>query len=239
MTSAHDLHPSTTYTVRYFDLLGHHHEMTATYLGDHKFGGTSWSFRPLPGVKNLAPGGILSVVAQAPGTSPLQPRSPPPGKPVAPGQYRPAPAPGEQAGTYGIGYSWGGRRSMPSSGNGPWTQVRAPDTRSSRTCLQKGVSMTMVSVEPRFDPSPTPVAVGEPPRRLALQRLITTILVLTPVLALGAGLPVLWGHAIYWSDVILAVALYAISGYGMTVGFHRLFAHRSFKATRTLKLFWR
>ena len=29
--------------------------MTATYLGDHKFGGTSWSFRPLPGVKNLAP----------------------------------------------------------------------------------------------------------------------------------------------------------------------------------------
>lgn len=68
-----DLRPSAIYTVRYCDLLRCHHEMTATYLGDHKFGGTSWSFRPLPGVKNLAPGGILSADAQAPGTTPTEP----------------------------------------------------------------------------------------------------------------------------------------------------------------------
>ncbi len=75
MTSSRcDLRPRTTYTVRYVDLGGHHHEMTATYLGDHKFGGTSWSFRPLPGVKNLAPDGILSAEAQVPGTLPRQPR---------------------------------------------------------------------------------------------------------------------------------------------------------------------
>jgi stearoyl-CoA desaturase (delta-9 desaturase) len=96
--------------------------------------------------------------------------------------------------------------------------------------------MTMVSAEPRLDLSPTPVAVRPPAQRLALQRVITGILVATPVLALGAGLPLLWGHAVHWSDVILAVTLYAISGHGMTVGFHRLFAHRSFKATRALKV---
>ncbi len=94
----------------------------------------------------------------------------------------------------------------------------------------------MVSAEPRLDLSPMPVIVRPPSQRLALQRLITTILVLAPVLALGAALPSLWGHAIHWRDVILAVALYTITGLGMTVGFHRLFAHRSFKATRVLKV---
>ena len=68
------LRPSTIYTIRYFDRLGDHHEMTATYLGNHKFGGTSWSFRPLPGVKNLVPGGILAAAAQAAGTDPVQSR---------------------------------------------------------------------------------------------------------------------------------------------------------------------
>jgi hypothetical protein len=75
MTSARfDLHAGTIYTVRYRDLLAHHHEMTATYLGDHKFGGSSWSFRPLPGVKNLPPGTLISAEVQPAGTSPSEPR---------------------------------------------------------------------------------------------------------------------------------------------------------------------
>jgi hypothetical protein len=75
MTSARfDLRPGTMYTVRFRDLFGHHHEMTATYLGDHKFGGTSWSFRPLPGVKNLAPRAILAVDAHEDAMRPAQPR---------------------------------------------------------------------------------------------------------------------------------------------------------------------
>ncbi len=75
MTSARfGLRPGTIYSVRYRDLFGHHHEMTATYLGDHKFGGTSWSFRPLPGVKNLAPLAILSADPQSPDVTPIPPR---------------------------------------------------------------------------------------------------------------------------------------------------------------------
>jgi stearoyl-CoA desaturase (delta-9 desaturase) len=39
------------------------------------------------------------------------------------------------------------------------------------------------------------------------------------------------------SDVILAAAFYLVTGFGISVGFHRLFAHHSFKANRALKLF--
>jgi hypothetical protein len=74
MTAARfNLRQGSIYTVRYRDLLGHHHEMTATYLGDHKFGGTSWSFRPMSGVKNLAPMTIVSADLREPDTTPEQP----------------------------------------------------------------------------------------------------------------------------------------------------------------------
>ena len=36
--------------------------------------------------------------------------------------------------------------------------------------------------------------------------------------------------------MILFVAFYAIAGHGLTAGFHRLLTHRSFKATRALKI---
>jgi stearoyl-CoA desaturase (delta-9 desaturase) len=38
-----------------------------------------------------------------------------------------------------------------------------------------------------------------------------------------------------WLDIGLAVGFYAISGHGITVGFHRLFTHGSFKANRGLR----
>ncbi len=72
--SRFNLQSGTIYTVRYRDVLGHHHEMTATYLGEHKFGGTSWSFRPRPGVKNLAPMTIVSADPREADTSPEEPR---------------------------------------------------------------------------------------------------------------------------------------------------------------------
>ncbi len=41
---------------------------------------------------------------------------------------------------------------------------------------------------------------------------------------------VLWGHGLSSRDVVLSFVLYAISGHGITVGFHRYFTHGSFKA---------
>lgn len=77
-----------------------------------------------------------------------------------------------------------------------------------------------------------------PPRPAALlgQRCFTGVLVVGPVVALALCLPLLWGHFLTLRDVVLAVALYAITGHGITVGYHRLFTHRSFTANRPLKI---
>ena len=63
----------TMYWVSYRDRAGDKYQMTATYLGDHKFGGPSWSLRPLAGVKNLAEGSIMSASAVPAGTDPVSP----------------------------------------------------------------------------------------------------------------------------------------------------------------------
>jgi stearoyl-CoA desaturase (delta-9 desaturase) len=56
-----------------------------------------------------------------------------------------------------------------------------------------------------------------------------------PFLALLVAIPIAWGGWLGWLDIALAVVMYAISGHGVTVGFHRYFTHRSFKANRALK----
>jgi stearoyl-CoA desaturase (Delta-9 desaturase) len=38
-----------------------------------------------------------------------------------------------------------------------------------------------------------------------------------------------WGGALRWSDLLVLAILYSLTGLGVTVGFHRLFTHRSFK----------
>ena len=60
--------------------------------------------------------------------------------------------------------------------------------------------------------------------------------VLIPTLALIAAVPLAWGWGLTWLDVGLAVAFYLLSGFGVTVGFHRYFTHRAFKAQRALRI---
>jgi stearoyl-CoA desaturase (delta-9 desaturase) len=69
-----------------------------------------------------------------------------------------------------------------------------------------------------------------------LQLFLTAVLVFGPMLVLGFALVRFWGHGVGLQDVILAVALYVVVGHGVTIGFHRLLAHRSFEATRPLKI---
>jgi stearoyl-CoA desaturase (delta-9 desaturase) len=62
------------------------------------------------------------------------------------------------------------------------------------------------------------------------------LFVALPTLALLAAVPLAWGWALGWLDVALAVAFYAVSCLGVTVGFHRYFTHGSFKAKRPLRI---
>ena len=69
-----------------------------------------------------------------------------------------------------------------------------------------------------------------------LQRLVAMLLIAGPIIAISGGMALLWGHAMHLRDLVVAVVLYAITGHGITVGFHRMFTHRSFKPNRALKI---
>jgi stearoyl-CoA desaturase (delta-9 desaturase) len=62
------------------------------------------------------------------------------------------------------------------------------------------------------------------------------IFIVVPLLAVAAAVPVAWGWGLGWHDLVIALVMYAISGHGITVGFHRYFTHGSFKATRPLRI---
>jgi stearoyl-CoA desaturase (delta-9 desaturase) len=97
------------------------------------------------------------------------------------------------------------------------------------------------SVELTSSPTSTPPAAvhtfddGDRPPDL-IGRLVTALIVGVPFLALAVGVYRFWGRGIGMRDVLLAVSLYFLTGHGMTIGFHRLLAHKSFTATRPLKV---
>jgi stearoyl-CoA desaturase (delta-9 desaturase) len=92
------------------------------------------------------------------------------------------------------------------------------------------------AVRPPAEPAPIRGADrGNEPRWYG-QQAITALIVFGPliaVLVLAAGA---LGRGITLSNLVLAVVLFAISGHGVTAGFHRLLTHRSFKAARWLKI---
>jgi stearoyl-CoA desaturase (delta-9 desaturase) len=68
------------------------------------------------------------------------------------------------------------------------------------------------------------------------ERAALAVFIAVPFLAVVAAVPVAWGGWLGWHDVIIALVMYAISGHGVTVGFHRHFTHRSFKPNRGVKV---
>jgi stearoyl-CoA desaturase (delta-9 desaturase) len=69
-----------------------------------------------------------------------------------------------------------------------------------------------------------------------LQRAITALLVVGPLVGLIFALTMLFGHGVSLFDLILGISFYVVAGHGVTVGFHRFFTHRAFKAGRGLKI---
>ncbi|MFN7148292.1 MAG: acyl-CoA desaturase [Microthrixaceae bacterium] len=65
---------------------------------------------------------------------------------------------------------------------------------------------------------------------------MTGLLVGGPPIAVGLAIAGWWGDRVQPVDVVLLVVLYFVSGYGVTIGYHRLLTHRSFTANRALKI---
>ncbi len=67
-------------------------------------------------------------------------------------------------------------------------------------------------------------------------RVLIAVFVGLPTLALIAAVPLAWGWALSWHDIVIGIALYLVSGLGIAAGFHRYFTHGSFKANRAFKI---
>src|SRR4051812_12511183 len=68
-----------------------------------------------------------------------------------------------------------------------------------------------------------------------LDRFLTGTITVVPILALGVVAWQVWSELLGWSDLIVFAIMYVSTGLGITVGFHRLFTHRSFKTGKAVR----
>ncbi len=93
--------------------------------------------------------------------------------------------------------------------------------------------MTLLDDASAFTAGPKPTFEGA---KRPGEQLMLYLFVIVPFLALLAAIPVAWGWGLGWTDALLAVGFYYVSGMGVTIGYHRMFTHGSFKANRPLRI---
>ena len=81
---------------------------------------------------------------------------------------------------------------------------------------------------------PTPEEIQEPLLE-SLDRAITGLITVVPPLLLVLAAWQMWNHELRLRDVAIFLVMYVPVGLGVTVGFHRLLTHRSFKTSPMLR----
>jgi stearoyl-CoA desaturase (Delta-9 desaturase) len=59
--------------------------------------------------------------------------------------------------------------------------------------------------------------------------------VLLPFLGFVVAVVLLWNWLVDWSDLAVMLIMYVLTGYGVTLGFHRLLTHRSFQTHKPVE----
>jgi stearoyl-CoA desaturase (Delta-9 desaturase) len=68
----------------------------------------------------------------------------------------------------------------------------------------------------------------DPHRGLKI-RIVNALAVTIPFVGFIAALVLLWGVALSWVHLVILAVMYVLTGLGITVGYHRLFTHKSFE----------
>ena len=82
--------------------------------------------------------------------------------------------------------------------------------------------------------SPVPNALARRLRR-SLYKFVVLVIVVVPLVATLLAMRLLWLRAVHPLDLALLAVMYALVAFGVTVGYHRMLTHRSFRPTPAVK----
>ncbi len=68
-----------------------------------------------------------------------------------------------------------------------------------------------------------------------LTRFVTALVIVLPLLGAVAAPFLVWGWGMSWVDLSISIVFYLLTGFGITVGYHRLFTHTSFETNPVVK----
>ncbi len=79
---------------------------------------------------------------------------------------------------------------------------------------------------------------GMPAAGSPIDRLANLAVTAVPVALIGVAVWQSWGGLLVWQDILIFFATLIPFGFGITIGFHRLFTHRAFKTSAPMRLLW-
>src|SRR4051794_19933785 len=96
------------------------------------------------------------------------------------------------------------------------------------------------------DSKRTDVAIALPPRQPVsyaqymskTARIVNLLAVVLPPIVIAAAIVVFWNDVVGLHDLALLAAMYVLTGFGVTVGFHRMLTHRSFRTSKPVEYFF-
>jgi stearoyl-CoA desaturase (Delta-9 desaturase) len=68
-----------------------------------------------------------------------------------------------------------------------------------------------------------------------VDRVANVVVMVVPIALVGLAARLAWGGLLRWPDLVVFAITYLLTGVGITVGFHRLLTHRSFKTSPALR----
>jgi stearoyl-CoA desaturase (Delta-9 desaturase) len=93
------------------------------------------------------------------------------------------------------------------------------------------IELPRVGAGPIADPTR-----AEPrPAVATFDRVANVLVTVVPIGLVGMAAWMAWGGALHWPDLVALAVTYLLTGLGVTVGFHRLLTHRSFKTSPAMR----